>query len=191
MPKEIFVIDLLSKLSANSFLVQTQEERLHITPGIFFGMPDKFFRYSDVLDIALKLATLGKEGVLVVDIEAFKENIAPKALDMNEFFKVLQSTIKNKDVLGLNETTEPAQPAQQTPAQPTNKETVQPTQQTSAQSNGTEAKMESENIPKRSTNSKPQNYSKKTYNGYRKTYSTKNGYVKRTYKNTSKKSGTK
>jgi len=183
MPKEISVIDLLSKLSVNSFLVQTQEERLHITPGIFFGMPDKFFKYSDVLDIALKLATLGKEGVLVVDIVTFKENIAPKALDMNEFFKVLQSTIKNKDVLGLNESAENAQPAQQTPAQPV--------QQSPAQSNGTEVKVESESTPKNDVNNKPKNYSKKTYNEYKKTYNTKNRYAKRTYKNTSKKSGTK
>jgi len=101
MPKEFNVIDLLSKLSANSFLIQTQNERLHITPGVFLGMPGKFFLYVDILDAVMKNLYVNGKGEVVVSLEDLQKSL--NQVDLNQYFVKLESTIQNKDILGINE----------------------------------------------------------------------------------------
>jgi len=176
MPKEIPLLDLLSKLSANSFLIDTRNESIVITPGVFFGLPGKFFEYIDVVDTALKVMKTDDKGNGTVNMEEFKNAIANKALDLNQYFTSLEKEIPNKDVLGLNKSEEskPSNENQQT--QPSNNETPQ------TQPSNKESTQQTQTKPKKAY------YGKKTYNYGKKTY---NGYTKKTYKKGIKKSGTK
>ena len=101
MQKEFNVINLLSKLGANSFLIQTQNERIHITPGVFLGMPGKFFLYVDILDTVMKNLYINSKGEVVVDLEDIQKNLNP--VDLNQYFTKLESTIQNKNILEINE----------------------------------------------------------------------------------------
>ena len=173
MPKQIPVLDLLSKLSANSFLIDTRDESIVITPGILFGLPGKFFEYIDIVDTALKVMKNDERGTALVDIEEFKNTIAPKALDLNQYFTSLEKQIPNKDVLGLNSENK----TQETEVPVTNEKEP--------------SKTETTNQPKEKTSSKK---SFKSYNGKRTySYSKKanNGKTYNSYKKYSKKSDAK
>jgi len=170
MPQKIPVLDLLSKLSGSSFLIDTRNESIVITPGVFFGLPGKFFEYIDVVDTALKVMKTDEKGAGVVDMEEFKDAIAPKALDLNQYFVSLEKEIPNKDVLGLNET---QQPQTETAKQDAKEANTQTTKQ-------------------KTVKTRPQ----KAYNKYsgKRTYSGKgksSANVKGGYKTYSKKSGAK
>jgi len=169
MPKEFNVNDLLTKLSANSFLIVTPESKLQVTPGVFLGMPGKFFAFSDVLDAVLKTMYVNDNGNTVVDFETFQKNLKP--LDMNEYFGKLESTIKVKDILGINETPAPAQTETPQPQTPQIQEVQQPQTEQTQKTNS-------------SANGKSSTYGKRRYYN-------RGNYSKRSYKSYPKKSGTK
>jgi len=189
MPKEISVQDLLSKLSANSFLVDTTTQRFQVTPGIFLGMHGKFFKYSDVVDTALKIMNVNQEGKTVVDLEQFVQQLAPKALDLNEYFKDLEKTIKNPKIFDIE-----LQP-QQT-KEPETSQTDQ-TQQTEVKQTPQEPKKTETEQSSTKTYSKKYSVNGKTYGNGKyysgtKTYSKKTTtYTKKSYKQYNKKSGSK
>ncbi len=178
MQKEFNVIDLLSKLSANSFLIQTQNERLHLTPGIFLGMPGKFFLYVDILDSVMKNLYVNGKGEVVVSIEDLQKSLNP--VDLNQYFTKLESTIQNRDILGINE-------QKQSPISDVkvveNKELPKPeTPSIGELEPGDKTKPENE---KQVTGETQQSKPKKQYeNAYQKNGYTKN-YTKRGYNKTS------
>jgi uncharacterized membrane protein len=182
MPKEIPIQDLLSKLSANSFLVDTTTQRFQVTPGIFLNMPGKFFSYTDVLDTALKIMTVNQEGKTVVDLDQFVQQLTPKALDLNQYFKELEKTIKNPNILNIEAVT-PQSEVQQT---------TQSEAQQKKDTPKTETKESTPVKPQNQTYSKKSNYGNGKYYGSGKTYSKKTStYTKKSYKQYSKKSGSK
>ncbi len=185
MPKEISVQDLLSKLSANSFLVDTITQRFQVTPGIFLGMHDKFFKYSDVVDTALKIINVNQEGKTVVDLEQFVQQLAPKALDLNEYFKDLEKTIKNPKIFDIE--LQPQQPKQPETPQTEVKQTNQTQTETVQQSEVKQTETKQQPTTKTYSKKYSANGIKKYYSGGKKSYT----YTKKSYKQYNKKSGSK
>jgi hypothetical protein len=178
MPKEFNVIDLLSKLSANSFLLQLENERVHLTPGVFLGMPGKFFLYVDILDSVMKNLYVNGKGEVVVSLDDLQKSLNP--LDLNQYFTKLESTIQNKDILGINE--EKQNPVSDVKVVE-NKELPQPTTPTIGElepDNKTQPENEKQ-ITGEIQHSKPNKQHENNYqkNGYIKNY-TKRGYNNKT-----------
>lgn len=178
MPKEFNVIDLLSKLSANSFLIQTQNERVHLTPGIFLGIPGKFFLYVDILDTVMKNLYINGKGEVVVDLEDIQKNLNP--VDLNQYFTKLESTIQNKDILGIKE--EKQMPISDVkvvenkelpkPETPTIGE-LEPKKVNNTKEQKSEEKTQKQTYKKKTSANRntTANGNKKYYNGYKKPYS--------------------
>jgi len=91
MPKEFNALNLVVKLSTNSFLIQTPKSKMHVTPGTLLDMPGKFFFLVDVLDYIINNLYVNAEGDVVVDLEQLQKELAP--LDLNKFFTELESTL--------------------------------------------------------------------------------------------------
>jgi hypothetical protein len=184
MPKEISVQDLLSKLSANSFLVDTTTQRFQVTPGIFLGMPSKFFKYSDVVDIALKIMCVNKEGKTVIELDQFIQQLAPKALDLNIYFVELEKTIKNPNIFDIK--VEQTNTPQTDTKAPETKQTEK--NQTQLVPQQTEAKQPSTKSYSKKYSANSKTYGNGKYSaGGKKSYT----YTKKSYKQYSKKSGSK
>jgi len=100
MSKQISPLDILIKTSLNSFLVETKNESFLIVPGVYFEMPGKFFLYCDVAKTILEIIAKSGQDTTIIDINQFKEALAPKAIDFNKLFMDLENKLENKD-LGL------------------------------------------------------------------------------------------
>ena len=189
MQKQISPLDLLTKSSIGSFLIETPSESLLVIPGVYFNLPGKFFRYYDVVDVTLKVMRVSEDSKAMVDMDEFKEAIAPKALDLNKFFTELEEEIEEKDVFGLNEKVVENKELPQ-PSVPTIGE-LEPSQKTEEEAD--ENSEDKENVEtENNTEEKPQTYSKKQYNSkkyynksnvYRKNYYGKDYQNKSTYAN--------
>ena len=205
MPNKISPLELLTKSSIYSFLIETQNESLLIVPGVFFGMPGKFFTYYDVTDATLKTMRPNEQGIVMVDIDEFKEVLTPKALDLNKLFLQLENRIENKDIFSLKiETLENKDLPQPTTPELTELKPVEKAKEKNQEEETTKQDQEEETEKKKQTQKpKKQPYIKRDYNGkknynygyknnsysgYRQTYGykkTTNGY-KKPYKNSEK-----
>jgi len=159
MPKQISPLDLLTKISLNSFLIETKNESLLVIPGVFFEMPGKFFTYYDVVDATLKTVRPNNEGIAIVDLEEFQNVLAPKALDLNKLFSQLESKIAEKNILGLKVDVTENKELRQPAPEPTQEEDQDVDEDTE------------------DDNQKPKTYPKRNY-GYKN-----GGYKKYSYRN--------
>jgi len=185
MQKEFNVINLLSKLSSSSFFIETGESRYLITPGVYLGMPSKFFRYEDILDTVMKNLYVNGKGEVVVSLQDLQNNLKPT--DLNQYFTELENGLKNKDILGINNENSDSE----TKAE---KLTQQTTQNDDSEKEEKQTQQpEKQNYTKRTYNngynkgyygygSTSTNGYKKTTNGYKKSYTNSKGSYKKTYK---------
>jgi hypothetical protein len=204
MSKEFGVIDLLSKLSTNSFLLQFENEKTLITPGIYLNMPGKFYLYVDILDTVMRNLYVNGKGDVVVSIEDLQQNLKP--VDLNEYFTKLEKSIRNVDVLGLNEqkqypvgdvkvveNTELPQPTTPTIGElEPNEKTEQNKSEEKKQTE--EKKLSEEKETGETEQTKQKTYTKKQYgyqkSGYNRTYTRGNTYQKSGYSKNSANSNT-
>jgi len=185
MQKQISPLDLLTKSSIYSFLVESPNESHLIIPGVFFDMPGKFFKYYDIVDVTLKIMRPNEEGIAVVDMEEFQKELTPRALDLNKFFSEMEERLKNRDIFSLKveQTNSEKLPQPTIPTIGELKADVEDKEKKENDKEEDNEKNTKENVKKETTTEeKPKTYTKKQYNSkkYNNTYKS-SGYRKNYY----------